>query len=300
MQIATIEERFGNEIAEAFQLWMALREDLDKTVRNLGAEPLEVENMPNQSDAETEQLEEGRLEGLKTNITRDDEAGEGGKACKEPEMTQLDGLDTCVGGPLVHGGDAEPAGECERPPEGNAGPAGECKLLPEGDDQGREERRHEGDAHMEPNMGMEAAIDACGGTDDAAGDTQGEVGPSGGEHSSNVVPGQVWSEDPNDPYYVPVAWHGVLAAWNREAREVADSGLSVGNFEHSLEHPEEHGTDNSQVEASAATASGAGAVAGAPVLSSGSSTTATADGGSGTGSGSLKGGQTDLRGWLRK
>ena len=110
----------------------------------------------------------------------------------------------------------------------------------------------------------------------------------------------MWSEDPNDPYYVPVAWRGVLAAWNREAREEADSGLSVGHFEHPLEHHEGSGMDNFQEDASATSASGAGAEAGDPLLSSGSSATATTDEGSGTGSGSLKGGQSDLRGWLRK
>ena len=49
---AEIEERFGAEIAEAFQLWVALKEDLDKTVRNVGAEPLlAVQRNHNASEA---------------------------------------------------------------------------------------------------------------------------------------------------------------------------------------------------------------------------------------------------------
>ena len=303
--ITRIEERFGSGIAEAFQLWLALREDLEHTVKNVGALPVEVEDLPDQSDAETECLEASHLARVTTDAAHENEGmgSEGGREL-ERVQTQIDGQDTNVVESLEHADAAEPPGEGRRPREGDGEPSGERDQRPQGDDPGSDEQRCGGDACGNPMMDIGATADARDGAGDAAANAPGGAEAGGDERTSDAARGQVWSEDPADPYYVPVAWRGMLAAWNQEARAEADSSFSVGHFEHSLEDTSETTVsgagghlEHSLEDVSAAMASG---VAGVPVLSSGSSTTATTDEGPGVGSGSLRGGQTDLRGWLRQ
>ena len=99
-----------------------------------------------------------------------------------------------------------------------------------------------------------------------------------------------WSEDPADPYYVPPAWRGVLAAWNSDAAVGASlESMSVGNFQHGepcLDEEEGHL-----------------GVGGPSHGSAGSSREASSEAGerpAGSSAGSSKSGQTNLRSWLTK
>ena len=288
VSMAMIEARFGCEIAEAFQLWVALQEDLDKTVRNVGAEPLQIEQQHNTtSEAGTEKMDTGKPEGQKVEMGRELEEDKYDEVDRHPNelgATQLDGMDTFVGGPCIEGEDREPGGDEE-----------EAERPDEGDDSGLAEHRPEGhvrDLHVAEELADEEAGRDENGEGGGALVEESEV--NGVEPVERVVPGNVWSEDPNDLYYVPVAWRRVLAAWNRDAAPSTgfeDTAISVGNFE----HPEgELGMAEDAPAASTATGSGA------PSASTGSGTTERSERVSGSGAGSSKGGQTDLRSWLQK
>ena len=312
---AMIEARFGSEIAEAFQLWVALQEDLDKTVKNVGAEPLHVEHQQNStSEAETEKMEERKLDEQKEERVEDSEADKLQEEVLnrgELGLTQLDGMDTCAAGPYMD----EAAHEARAI-------AGEAELPAEGDDSGLAEDRHggQGSEHRdgagqkeEEHVAKECALDESqleeghnannhvgashaavhieeenAGCDEHGEGTTASVEGAAtnvGEPGEHVVPGNVWSEDPNDPYYVPEAWRRVLVAWNTDAAAGAvleDTAVSVGDFEHSVAHGE---PDTADVEPSACTGSGSNE---------------RSECFSGSGASSSKGGQTDLRSWLKQ
>ena len=187
-------------------------------------------------------------------------------SCQEEAGKTLRGEDTsCVGdslGPTQLDGleEREPAAVCPRPAEGDD--SGDL----ESQDQGRASKTaaamaegenqeglwaHEGNANNAGALdggaeeGDEMAVAAV--LPEAFQDATAAAADSSSSARRGANPSGVWSEDPTDPCYVPPAWRRVLAAWNADAASssMEDTALSVGDFEHAVEHhqPQESATE---------------------------------------------------------
>ena len=169
-------------------------------------------------------------------------------------------------------------------------------VLREGDDQGHSEGHHaaghDSELPGEAVVVSETALNE-GSNDNnlASAESVGPLGEVG--HEALAGTSGPWVEDESDPYYVPEAWRRVLRAWNEDVAVgagVEDSGLSVGNFEHtqgivSYEH-EDSGLASTTVPATSsgsASAESSGSVSGRRS-------------GTGADTDAARGGQTTLKG----
>ena len=249
-----VEARFGADIAEAFELWVALREDDDLAVRNVGNIPmLEVAAHGESSDASTMEVDKPLGEG-----NTDDNLRAGGAedlVTVAPAMdvlgpTQLDGLETYVNAAEIEHKDVS-ALDGENTDEGagavTAGMSSEETghgVPLEGDDPGHCEGHHAA-GHDSGLPGAAVATSETAlkdGNNDNNMASAGCANPSGedGHEAPTGCSGPLeehrpWVEDESDPYHVPEAWRRVLRAWNEDlavGAGIEDSGLSVGNFAH--------------------------------------------------------------------
>ena len=315
-------ERLGQEIAEAFQLWVAMQEDTDQLVRNVangvvwnsegdrassaGSSTVAVER-PEQAENDgisqdgpsvaRVEGEDGAKEDQETQGELDDEGMERGSAPTQQETQgDLDMRTMDCEGDNSAGGSGHGA-ESDLP-----------EVLPGDSDLHEGDDRHarEGDSELPAGEGEDGRSALCERDDRAAhAEEEGQgaeveagfdaVEMSHGEGNSNnhgqsdMVLGE--GMDVESAYDVPSAWRRVLEAWNDPAvgAGLADSVLSGGEFEHAVNH-----LDDSQLpETSSAENAGGDAAAAGPSSSPtarGSSSTESTEGG-------LR--QTDLKSWLK-
>ena len=284
--------RFGVEIAEAFQLWVALQADEDRTIRNVGDIPMH-EHTGTASSSNASTVEVGNMPG---DVVVEDGSmggtGDGGGAddqdADEHALTQLDGADTCLAHPGAGLGQATTLEGMATGAEvgsrtddavgttavGDSGTADERKEGCDEDDRERPEPHPAGHDGEVRRAGNELA-------------PHGDAVTEGGMTLERVL--QVWNEDRS----VGVG--------------LEDSMLSVGNFEHEQGPGDQLEVVTSGVPALShvASASSGSAAEGsdAPGTSSGSAATEGMSRSVTVGlerKSPTKSGQASIKGWLQK
>ena len=225
--VEDIDARFGTEVAEGFQLWVAVQDDVDASVRNVGDIPA-MSGSEEDRDSEASTIPAGdkpEMEGPDLLPVRDDqEAGMEHLAGDLPHAhghdqlgaTQLDGRDTAM----------------EVSQEAGAVAPEEDAMADHGLDS------------TSADAPLEEVANACalGGVNDnnaaSSSSTCGGEAPDG--RAGREAPDGHAGLRECDPYVVPEAWRRVLTAWNEDIAVgitldgvlPADAGLSCGTFEH--------------------------------------------------------------------
>ena len=281
-------QRFGQEIAEAAQLWLALQEDLDKGVRNLA-----------DGTATVAVGTEGSTSGSSTVAV--DNGDEGASSLTGPAVAHIGAAGEDQEKEASERQDGQSHGEGEE--EAMCSEAADVDVMDCDGNEGAERDGREGQTIHDT---VPDSLQLAGGMEDDRGqnvpganvegdESNHECGVEGTEVAMNAVDMNAAEVDVNhderEPYDVPLEWHRILRAWDDPAigAGLEDSALSTGEFE----RPFTHGV-GSAVEPGAA----GPAVDGEPPESSTSSRTGMTRSteGSESGSGAK---QTDLKGWLK-
>ena len=219
-----VEARFGQDIAEAFQLWVAMQMDTEKEVKNV-AECLVEDGQSSSSESATVPVERP-LGGVSST--------EGADVARVAEDDGEEGH-TAVGDALPEGCEVEGVSNFVRP--GGMDAAHEINAtmpdsLPEDDSvlrAGLGEALHGRSSSREMNEDGQASNEGMG-SDNGHGEGCGVAEPGNMEVGSEM---DVCSDE---PYKVPPEWERVLNAWNDPAigAGLPDSVLSCGNFQHDV------------------------------------------------------------------
>ena len=272
IDVEVIQERFGADIAEAFQLWVAMQEDTDRMVRNV------ADGMTRQGAADgasssgsstvaVEKKESGDKDDCSlaaadvANVVAGDQEGwtvpEGAADAGESTSTSEHGLEDHDAGAGVHEDLPVPA----TLPDGGLDSLEDDGLLEVPGDEREELLDVPGDGGGEEREGslplevLEAArvednnMDVESGEQSMAHAEQG--GGSGG--ADGMLDAAADAPIPPDPYDVPQAWRRVLAAWDDPSlgAGLEGSAVSNGDFEHAVSMEADAAVEGTQDEAAA-------------------------------------------------
>ena len=296
--VEEVDARFGTDVADAFQIWVAVQEDADAAVRQVREIPVMSGSEADEgSNASTVLMEEGKDKGiLDTLPVREEDAAE--QAAKNASETRS----MQTGGDEIDGHGSAGGPPCASKP----GPLHSTHL------DGAETEVMEGEGRDDEGRTSLAAT-----LPGAAVPEELEVADDNDVTSSDVVRAEDAQEARDrqdvedreaDPYVAPEAWKRVLTAWEEDvavgASLLPDSALSSGAFEHQgiLEHGHAGGAEShpasamdveGEVDQNAMAAVPEHAAETSSALGSPTERRESSVGG-------RAGGQTDLKGWLRQ
>ena len=238
VDIETIQARFGNDIADAFQMWVALQKDTEREIKNV-AEHLLEDDETSSSEAVTIPVEVpvdgvGSTEGAavarvgEANTTESmmNESGEVtgatlGMTMMEGVSEDNDGLNGCG---ASHG----------RGPGTGTITAEVTATLPDSlpDDDDNALRAGLSDALCGPRHAV-GDDDHCA---DEGADTGMDATSQGGAPCQATEEGNAMDVADGEPYRIPPAWASMPEAWDDPAvgAGLPDSIVSHGEFQHGL------------------------------------------------------------------
>ena len=238
--IEEIEARFGQDIAEAFQMWVALQKDMEMEVKN-AADCLREESRASSSDTATVPVEVpgGELSSVEgAEVARVMDEGTAAHTTAETGM-EHNAMQEVAG--------VEGASEDNGFRPGVEGVACEVEAtMPDSlQDDESALRAGLGDAlrGLMPEDEMVGGDEVAGHDGNGGGTGRSEQGDEREVHAArnteaheeeNTEEGHAMDVDGGEPYVVPPAWARVLRAWNDPAIGAGfpDSVLSCGDFQH--------------------------------------------------------------------